>query len=306
MKIEALQKEIIRLKKETDTCILAHAYQNHEILEVADFVGDSYGLSIQARSVSNKNILMSGVRFMAETVKLLSPEKRVILANEAAGCPMAEQVEPELLETAKRKYPEYTFVCYINTTAELKALCNVCVTSSVAKEVVEKIENNKIFFLPDAQLGAWIRDQIPNKDFLMWHGGCSTHLRIRKEDMERARNLHPSAEILVHPECAPEIVKKADFVGSTTAIMDYARKSSTKQFVIGTENSIVNHLQLDCPDKLFFPLSRECVCHNMRVTTLGDIFHALKGEGGEEIVISKEIALSATDCIKEMIRLQEK
>ena len=212
-----LQDEIIRLKKEKDVCILAHAYQSHDIWEVADYVGDSYGLSKQAAHATNKTVLMCGVRFMAETCKILSPEKKVILSNAQAGCP--------------------------------------------------------------------------------------THVRMSVRDVEKARKAHPDALLLVHPECLPEVSEKADFRGSTTGIMDYARKSDAKEFIIGTENSIVQHLQYECPDKKFYPLSKDCVCHNMKLTTLGDVYHCLLGDGGEEIALDEKVMKEAGRCINTMLTL---
>ena len=178
MTTRELQDEIIRLKKENDICILAHAYQSHEILEVADFTGDSYGLSKQAATAPQKNVLMCGVRFMAETCKILSPDKHVFLSNSAAGCPMAEQLDIELLQSLKAENPDYTVVAYINTTSELKTICDVCVTSSSAVKIVKNIDNNKILFIPDCNLGAWVEEQVPEKTFKFVHGGCPTHLRI--------------------------------------------------------------------------------------------------------------------------------
>lgn len=298
-----LQEEILRLKKENDVCILAHAYQRHEILEVADYTGDSYGLSVQAAKAPNKNVLMCGVRFMAETVKILSPEKRVLLSNSQAGCPMAEQLDVEMLAALKQSNPDYTVVAYINTTSELKTLCDVCVTSSSAVKIVKNIENPNILFIPDCNLGAWVQEQIPEKNFKFVHGGCPTHLRMSKRDVQVAKELHPSALLLVHPECLPEVTKQADYAGSTTGIMDYARKSDAKEFIIGTENSILEHLEYECPEKRFYPLSKDCVCHNMKLTTLNDVYRCVNGTGGEEIVLPEQTRLGALRSINRMLEL---
>lgn len=298
-----IQDEIVRLKKEKDICILAHAYQSNEIKEVADYVGDSYGLSLEAQKVPQKTILMCGVRFMAETVKILSPEKRVILSNPDAGCPMAEQLDVELLKPLKERYPEYTVVCYINTTSELKTLCDVCVTSSSAVTIVKHIENNKILFVPDCNLGAWVAKQVPEKTFKFIHGGCPTHLRMSKWDVTKAKVAHKDALLLVHPECLMEVCEKADYVGSTTGILNFAKNSHAKEFIIGTENSIVKQLQFECPDKRFYPLSKDCVCHNMQITTLVDVLHCVKGSYGEEIELSEEVMKGAKRCLDTMITL---
>ena len=298
-----LQDEIIRLKKEKDICILAHAYQSHDIWEVADYVGDSYGLSVQAAKAAQSTVLMCGVRFMAETVKILSPQKRVLLSNSNAGCPMAEQMDVELISGVKKMYPDYTVVAYINTTSELKTICDVCVTSSSAVQIVKNIENKNILFIPDCNLGKWVADQVPEKNIKLLQGGCPTHVRMSKRDVEKARKAHPDALLLVHPECLPEVSELADYRGSTTGIMDYAKKSDAKEFIIGTENSIVQHLQFACPDKQFYPLSRDCVCHNMKLTTLGDVYQCVKGTGGEEIKLDEEERIKAKRCIDTMLEL---
>lgn len=298
-----LQDEIIRLKKEKDICILAHAYQSHDIWEVADYVGDSYGLSQQAAKAPQKTVLMCGVRFMAETVKILSPEKKVILSNADAGCPMAEQMDVELISGVKEKYKDYTVVAYINTTSELKTICDVCVTSSSAVKIVKNIENPNILFIPDCNLGKWVADQIPEKNIKLLQGGCPTHVRMSVKDVEAARNAHPDALLLVHPECLPEVTALADYKGSTTGIMDYAKKSDAKSFIIGTENSIVQHLQFECPDKQFYPLSKDCICHNMKLTTLGDVYNCVLGCGGEEIILDEEVRQKAARCINTMLTL---
>lgn len=305
MTTRELQDEIIRLKKEKDICILAHAYQSHDIWEVADYVGDSYGLSKQAAEASQKTVLMCGVRFMAETVKILSPEKKVLLSNAHAGCPMAEQMDVDLISGMKKMYPDYTVVAYINTTSELKTICDVCVTSSSAVQIVKNIENPNILFIPDCNLGRWVADQLPDKNIKLLQGGCPTHVRMSVKDVEAAREAHPDALLLVHPECLPEVTKKADYKGSTTGIMDFAKKSDAKEFIIGTENSIVQHLQFMCPDKKFYPLSKDCVCHNMKLTTLGDVYQCVCGDGGEEITLEPHVMEQARRCIDTMLTLGE-
>ena len=303
MTIREMQEEILRLKAECDVCILAHSYQSHDVVEIADFVGDSFALSRKAMDVPQKNVLMCGVRFMAETVKILSPEKKVLLSNPNAGCPMAEQMDVELISQVKEMNPGYTVVAYINTTSELKTICDVCVTSSSAVKIVKNIENKNILFIPDCNLGHWVAEQVPEKNIKLLQGGCPTHVRMSVKDVEAARKAHPDALLLVHPECLPEVTEKADYKGSTTGIMDYAKNSDAKEFIIGTENSIVQHLQFACPDKKFYPLSKDCVCHNMKLTTLGDVYDCVKGIGGEEIELSDEIREKAKRCIDTMLTL---
>lgn len=303
MTVREVQEEILRIKKEKNICILAHAYQSQDIWDIADYVGDSFGLSQKAALTASPSVIMCGVRFMAETVKILSPQKRVILANNTAGCPMAEQMDVDLIAQLKKGFPDYTVVAYINTTAELKTICDVCVTSSSAVKIIKNIENDKILFVPDCNLGDWILRKVPEKTMKLVSGGCPTHLRITKNDVEKARTSNADALLLVHPECHPTVVEKADFVGSTTEIMDFAEKSQNDKFIIGTENSIVEHLQFKCPDKKFLPLSKDCVCHNMKATTLMDVYNCVKGVGGEEINLADDVIVKARKCIDEMLRL---
>lgn len=301
--LKDIQQQIIELKKKNDICILAHCYQSPEILEVADFVGDSFALSVSASKVTNKTVIMCGVRFMAETVKILSPDKKVILSNPDAGCPMAEMMDKEVISQVKEQYPDYKVVAYINTTTDLKTVCDVCVTSSSALKICSKLDSDKILFIPDCNLGNWIAKQLPDKEFKLLSGGCPTHARMSVKDVEKAKAAHPNALFLVHPECTPDVVELADYVGSTTGIMDFAEKSECNEFIIGTENSIVTHLQIKCPDKSFYPLSKDCICHNMKATTIVDVLNCCKGVGGDEIILDEKTRLDAKKCIDEMIRL---
>lgn len=300
--VSSLQQAILKAKEESNAYILAHSYQSRQITEIADFVGDSFALSKKAAETDCKTVIMCGVRFMAETVKILSPEKKVILANPEAGCPMAEQLDVELLSALKEQYGDYTTVAYINTTAELKTICDVCVTSSSAVEIVKKLENDKILFIPDCNLGSWVEKQLPEKTFKFVHGGCPTHAKISALEVKKAKQLHPNALFLVHPECKPEVVKEADYVGSTAGIMNFAKSSDAKEFIIGTETSIVEHLSFECTDKRFYPLSKDLICPNMKLTTLSDVYSALTG-CGEEISLSNGTIEAARRCIDKMIEL---
>lgn len=306
MKVSDLQEEILRLKKETNTIILAHCYQAREIVEIADFVGDSYKLSVDAKNADAENIIFCGVHFMAETAKILAPQKRVFLANRNAGCPMAEQMDAEMIGMLKDKEPDRTVVAYINTTASLKTVCDVCVTSSSALKIVRAIDNDKILFIPDCNLGDYVKRNIPEKDIKLLNGGCPTHARVTVNEVKKVKSEHPDALFLVHPECTPAVVALADYVGSTSGIMDYAKKSDAKEFIIGTETSIAEHLQYDCPDKKFYPVTKDIVCHNMKITTLPDVYSTLKGmDNGDafEILMDDELISKAGKCIDEMIRL---
>ncbi len=301
--IKDVQQEILRLKKEKDICILAHSYIAHEILEIADFTGDSYALSVKAKSAPQKTVLMVGVRFMAETCKILSPEKTVILAHSEAGCPMAEQMDKELISALKRRNPDYKVVAYINTTADLKTVCDVCVTSSSAVKIVKQIDSDNIMFIPDCNLGAYVKQQIPEKNFMLLQGGCPVHASVNENEATEAKKKHPNALLLVHPECTPDVVKHADYVGSTSGIMDFAKNSSCREFIIGTEISIAEHLQYECPDKMFYYLSQKLICKNMKMSTLVDVLNACRGVSGEEIILDNETIAKARKCIDEMIRL---
>ena len=301
MNVYELQQEILKLKKEKDICILAHSYVAREICEIADFVGDSYALSVKAAGVSQKTVIMAGVRFMAETVKILSPEKEVILANPNAGCPMAEQMDKELVEQLKKANEGYAVVAYINTTTDLKTVCDVCVTSSSAVKIINAMPEKNIIFIPDINLGTYVSKQCPDKNIKLVHGGCPTHCRVREANVIEAKKEHPDALLLVHPECTPEVTAHADYVGSTSGIMDFAKKSDKKEFIIATENSIAEHLQYDCPDKRFYPVSKDLVCHNMKAITLPEVYLCCKGEFGEEISLDEETRLKAKSCIDKMI-----
>lgn len=305
MNVSELQQKIIELKKQNDVCILAHSYQAREICEIADYTGDSYKLSVDAANVKNKNILMCGVRFMAETCKILSPEKKVLLAQPIAGCAMADQMDRALISEVKKNYPDYTVVAYINTTAELKTICDVCVTSSSAVKIVNNIENKNILFIPDCNLGSFVQKRCPDKNIKLLNGGCPIHACVSAEEAEAAKAAHPNAELLVHPECTPEVCAFADYIGSTSGIMKYAEESDKMEFIIGTEISIAEHLQYMCPDKKFYLLSLKLICPNMKATTLYDVYNCLNGCGGEEILLDDETIRDAKRCIDEMIRLGE-
>ena len=305
MNIREMQDEIVRLKKEKDICILAHAYQGEEICEVADFVGDSYSLSKKAAMAPQRTLLMCGVRFMAETCKILSPDKTVILSHPDAGCPMAEQFDAATVREYREDHPGTAVVVYINSTAELKTVCDVCVTSSSAVKIVSAMEEKDILFIPDMNLGAWVAGKCPDKNIDMLNGGCPTHSRLSVDDVRAAMVAHPGALLLVHPECRPEVCRHADYVGSTTGIMKYARESDAKEFIIGTENSIVQHLQMECPEKRFYELSKNCVCHNMKLTTLADVYDIVKNGSGEQIVMDETVRRGAERCIDRMLELGE-
>lgn len=300
--IKDIQQEILRIKKEKKITILAHSYQAEEIQEIADHTGDSFRLSELAADDPNDTLIMCGVHFMAETCKLLSPNKKVILAKEGCGCPMAEQLTVDELRQLKKMYPDHTVVAYINTTAALKTECDVCVTSSSAVEICRKIENDKILFIPDCNLGAFVAEQLPEKQVKLIQGGCPVHAAVTEKEALAVKEQHHNALMLVHPECVPAVTKHADYIGSTSGIVNFAKKSDAKEFIIGTEISIAEHLQFECPDKEFYTLSKNLICPNMKRTTLMDVYKALQG-GGLEIEMSDEVMKKASVCIDRMLEL---
>lgn len=306
--IKDIQKQIIELKQKTDTAVLAHSYQAREILEVADITGDSLQLSVAAKEAKQKNLILCGVKFMAETAKILNPEKRVFLANSEAGCPMAEQFSADEIVEMKKAEPDRKVVAYINTTAELKKHCDVCVTSSAAVRIVQNMQGDKILFIPDCNLGAYIKNKLPEKDIKLVEGCCPVHAAVTAEDVRTAKQKYPNAPVLVHPECKPEVLELADYIGSTTGIMEYAKNSPEMEFIIGTEMAICEHLQYDCPDKDFYPLSVKILCPDMKLTTLPDLQKTLvsieKGDNRAfEIIMNEEDIRQAGRCIEEMLRL---
>ncbi len=301
--VEQLQKKIEIAKQENDVCILAHSYQTREICEIADIVGDSFKLSAEAKKARNSTLVMCGVRFMAETAKLLSPEKRVILAKSGAGCPMAEQFTAKEVTAFRSEHPDFAVVCYINTTAALKTVCDVCVTSSSAVEIVKKMDAKNILFIPDINLGTFVKKACPDKNIVLWNGGCPIHGAMTMHDVQCAKSKYQNALLLAHPECPSDVCDSTDYVGSTAGIINYARKSDAKEFIIGTEISIAATLSYEFPEKTFVPLSKNLICPDMKAATLVDVYKAITGTGGEEITFDEDTAKPARKCIDEMIRL---
>ncbi len=304
--IHEVQQEILRLKKEYGVCILAHSYQSPDILEIADITGDSFLLSKMAAKQEEKRLLMCGVRFMAETAKLLSPEKQIYEANPTAGCPMAEQFSPGEILAEKARYPGCAVVAYVNTTAALKAVCDVCVTSSSAVEIVRKLPQQDILFIPDCNLGAYVQENCPEKKLHLLKGGCPYHSSITVEEAKAAKLAHPGALLLVHPECRKEISDMADYVGATSGIMQCAQRSPEKEFIIGTEISITAHLALACPEKRFYPMANRLICPDMRATTVCDVqrvLHEIGSGCAEELILPGALMAPARRCLDEMLRL---
>ena len=298
------KKEIIekiqKLKKEKNAIVLAHCYQNVEIDEVADFVGDSLYLSQQAAKTDADIIVFAGVYFMAETAKILSPDKKVLLPRLEAGCQMADMINLQQIREFKSKHPNIPVVCYVNSTAEVKSESDICCTSANAVKVVKSMNVPRVLFVPDTYLGTYVGEQLKDVEVITYPGYCPTHLRIRPEDILEQKKVYPDAEVLVHPECHKEVVKLADFVGSTTGIMKRAKESSAKTFIIVTELGVVERLERDFPDKKFVLVSPKAVCANMKWIHLEDILNSLEAEQ-HEIDVDPELAKKAYAPIEKMV-----
>lgn len=300
--MSALVSEIRKLKQEKNAVILAHCYQNMEIDEVADYVGDSLYLSQMAAKTDADIIVFAGVYFMAQTAKILNPEKKVLLPRLESGCLMADMINLQQLREFKAKHPGVPVVCYINSTAEVKTECDICCTSSNALKIVKSLNAPEVLFLPDTYLGKWVEEQLGTTKVITYPGFCPTHLRIKPEDITEARKKYPDADVLAHPECHKEVVKLADYVGSTTGIMKYAAESPKKQFIIATEKGVADRLKRDYPQKEFILIKDNIICPNMKWHTLDDIYNALKNEQ-HEINVEKEIAQKAIKCIDRMLEV---
>lgn len=300
------KKEIIekiqKLKKEKNAIVLAHCYQNVEVDEVADFVGDSLYLSQQAAKTDADIIVFAGVYFMAETAKILSPDKKVLLPRLEAGCQMADMINLQQIREFKSKHPNIPVVCYVNSTAEVKSESDICCTSANAVKVVKSMNVPKVLFVPDTYLGTYVGEQLKDVEVITYPGYCPTHLRIRPEDILEQKKVYPDAEVLVHPECHKEVVKLADFVGSTTGIMKRAKESSAKTFIIVTELGVVERLERDFPDKKFVLVSPKAVCANMKWIHLEDILNSLEAEQ-HEIDVDPELAKRAYAPIEKMVSI---
>ena len=296
-----LSEKILKLKKEKNAIILAHLYQIPEVQEIADYVGDSYYLSQVARDAKEDLIIFCGVKFMAESAKVLSPEKTVILPAPNAGCPMADMAEVEDVEEMIKKYPNAFKVCYINSSYEVKALCDASVTSSSALKIMKNIPNKQILFLPDQKLGGYISEFFPEKEFILWKGFCPTHHRITAEDIIKAKEEHPNVKVLSHPECSKEVRDLSDYIGSTSGIINYATECEDKEFIIATEEGVLHQLKKKNPDKKFY-FPEIMVCPNMKKTGLQDVYDALDGKK-EEVILDEEIRKKALTSLENMHKL---
>ena len=297
-----LIEKIRKLKEEKNAIVLAHSYQ--EIDEVADFVGDSLYLSQKAKETNADIIVFAGVYFMAQTAKIISPEKKVLLPNINAGCLMADMINHQQMVEFKKKNPDAPVVCYINSTAEVKSECDICCTSSNALKIVKSLNAPKVLFLPDANLGKWVESKLSKVEVITYAGNCPVHHDIEVKDIELARKKHPDAKILIHPECKPEVSRLGDYVGSTSGIMEYVRKSKDKQFVIVTEKGVADRLERDYPDKKFILIKNNMLCESMKLTTLDEILYSLQHEVNE-ITLDENIRKRSANCIERMLKVSK-
>lgn len=297
-----MRERIEQLKKEKDIVILAHYYVDGEVQEIADLVGDSYFLAKKATEVSQQNILFCGVSFMGESAKILNPGKRVIMADEFADCPMAHMVDIAKIQQVREQYPDVAVVCYVNSTAEIKAYSDVCVTSSNALRVVQSLPNKHIFFIPDNNLGRYISTLVPEKEFIFNDGFCHVHTSIHRENVEEAKKLHPNAPVLTHPECTADVLEISDFIGSTSEILDYATKSDAKEFIICTEMGIFFELEQKNLDKRFYSVGHRQFCPNMKKITLEKVVRAME-EMEPEVTMDEELRVKANAPLVKMLEL---
>ena len=298
------QEEIAALKAEKNAVILAHYYVAPEVQEIADYVGDSFYLSKLAQGLTNPVIIFCGVNFMGESGKLLSPEKKVLMPDMQADCPMAHMVTKEEVDRYREKYPDLAVVCYINSTAEIKSWSDVCVTSANALKVVRNLPNQDILFIPDRNLGAYVAQQVPEKNVMVVSGCCPIHDKVQAQEIRELKMAHPAAKVLVHPECRQEIRELVDFIGSTSGIIKYATEHTDQEYIIATEVGVLYELQKQNPDKKFYFPSTTPVCPDMKTITLDKIIHVLK-TGENAIALPTEMRAPAGQPLERMLELSK-
>jgi len=296
-----LKEKITALKEKRKAVILAHMYQRPEIQDIADFVEDSLGLARAARSTSAEVIVLCGVHFMAETAAMMNPDKMVLLPDKKAGCPMADMVTAEALRREKEKRPGVKVMCYVNTSAEVKAESDICCTSSNAVALAEKMPDSEFIFVPDQSLGAYVASRT-GKTIHLWQGYCNTHHRLMEEDVLAMKAAHPDALVMAHPECREGVLRHADYIGSTSQMIQYAKASSHQSFLVGTESGILYRLAKDSPEKTFRLISDKLVCPNMKLTTLEKVLWALE-DLKTHITVPEEISKKALGCLEKMMKL---
>jgi len=302
-KFMELKEKILNLKKQKNAVILAHNYQNPEVQDIADFVGDSLGLSIEAQKTSADVIVFCGVYFMAETAKMLSPEKTVIMPDADAGCPLANMILPDDLIKMKKEHPQAKVICYVNSTAEIKALSDYCCTSANALKIVEKLPYDEFIFVPDKNLGGFIKDKT-NKKMHLWQGFCPVHMKFLPGSIDALRKEHPQAKVMVHPECDEKIVRMADYALGTEGMLKHAKEAANEQeYIVGTENGFIYRLSKEIPGKKFYELSAAATCPNMKKTTLEKVLWCLE-DMQPEIKVDDEIRRKALLSINRMLEVK--
>ena len=295
-----LREKVLRLKKEHNAYIVAHNYQNYEVQEIADILGDSLALSKAAIGTGADVVVFCGVDFMAESAKILNPEKKVLLPVREADCPMALMANAERVRESKKKYPDAAVVCYVNSSAEVKAESDIACTSSNAVQIVKSLPQKQILFVPDKNLGHYVQRFCPEKEIILWPGFCTTHIRITAQDVLKAKDKYPNAKFIVHPECPPDVIDLADHVCATSGFSPYIAKSSAEIFIIGTEVGMIFKLKKDHPAKRFVMPTEQFVCQTMKMTTLGWVAHALEAME-HDIQIPEPTRVRAEKCLKRMM-----
>lgn len=301
MNKQKLINRIIELKKEKNAIILAHYYQNDEVQDIADFIGDSLLLSKVAKDTDAQTIVFCGVHFMAETAKILSPNKTVLLPVISAGCPMADMANSKDLAEYKKANPDRVIVCYVNSTAKVKALSDICVTSSNAEKIIKQYKDKKIMYVPDKNLGLYLKDKY-NLDLEVWPGYCDIHNNVNIKQVNEAKEKYPNAELIVHPEVPLNIVKIADYAGSTKGLCDYVQNSNHNEFIIGTECGVIHQMKILCPNKKFHILTPNLNCKDMKLTTLNDVYNSLLNNEFE-IKMDEKIRIKAYNAIDKMLKM---
>lgn len=295
-------EQIQQLKKEKNAVILAHYYVNPEVQEIADYIGDSFYLSKVAVELKEQTIVFCGVSFMGESAKILNPQKTVLMPDMHADCAMAHMADAQTIQKMREKYDDLAVVCYINSTAELKTHSDVCVTSANAVKIVQALPNKNIFFIPDKNLAHFIAEQVPEKNFVYNEGYCPVHQNIQIEEIKKAKALHPTAEVLSHPECPKEVLELSDYVGSTSGIIAYATKSEKEEFIICTENGVRHKLEKDNPNKKFYFTETEPVCTDMKLITLEKILHVLQ-TGENEVHLDETFRMQSKKPLEKMLEM---
>jgi len=299
MEQDKLIKEIIKLKREKNAVILVHNYQRPEIYRIADFIGDSLELARAAAKTDAKIIVFCGVDFMAESAKILNPDKIVLHPEKLAVCPMAQMVTVEQIKETRKKYQNAAVVSYVNTTAEVKAESDICCTSANAVKIVGSLKEKEIIFTPDKNLASYVQSQLPNKKIIPVEGHCYVHDKISADSVKKAKELHPNAKIVVHPECRPDVIKLADAVCSTSQMITYCRESDAKEFIIATEEGMINRLKIECPGKKFYCAGGTCI--QMKKITLEKIYDTLKNEKNK-VEIEEKIRLNGKKALDRMLQ----